>query len=118
MAEFFRAGGFVMFFVLGFGALAIAAAVYFARAPDERRMSLVRGLSATTLFSLLSGVSTNVAAVFHNIPTHPEWLEDHSVAEVLLFGLSEALAPAILGFTLLALTWLVATVGVRRMPAV
>lgn len=116
MVEFFRAGGFVMIFVLGFGALAVAAAVHFARSPDERRLGLVRSLSATTLFSMLAGLITDVAAVLHNVPRHPEWLEGSSLPMVVMTGLAEALTPGILGFTLLALAQLVTAVGMRRLP--
>ncbi len=116
MVEFFQAGGFVMFFVLGFGALAIAAGVYFARSPDDRRLGLVRALSRTTLFSMLAGIATDFAAVFHNVPNHPEWLEGTSLPMVVMTGFAEALAPAILGFTLLALASLVTAVGMRRLP--
>ena len=31
-------------------------------------------------------------------------------------GIAESLSPGIIGFTLLSLTWLVASVGLRRMP--
>lgn len=116
MVEFFQAGGFVMFFVLGFGALAIAAAVYFARSPDDRRLGLIRALSSATLFSLLAGVATDLATVFHNVPSHPEWLEGTSVEMVVMTGLAESLTPAILGFTLLSLASLVTAVGMRRLP--
>ena len=39
------------------------------------------------------------------------------IARIASQGIAESLSPGIIGFTLLSLTWLVASVGLRRLPA-
>ena len=118
MLEFFLAGGATMFPILVFGALAIAAAVGFARKPDERRFAMVRALSLTTVFGTLAGFAACLGAVMSKIPANPEWAHSPDLNLIIMTGLGEATAPPIMGFALLALAWLVVAVGWRRMPAV
>lgn len=117
MIEFFRAGGWPMFLVLAFGALTFGAAVALARRPKEETVGMVRAMSVATVFAVLSGIAADLAAVFTHVPNHPEWAESPDMPLIVMIGLGEALAPAILGFSLLALAWMVAAVGVRRLAA-
>jgi hypothetical protein len=113
MIEFFRAGGFTMWVVLLFGGISLVAAVRFARHPDVGRVSGIRAMSAATIFAIVSGVAANVTAVMKYVSEGPGAREP-DLARLVLAGLGEALAPAILGFTLLSLSWLLVAVGARR----
>jgi hypothetical protein len=113
-------GGFPIWFVLVFGFISLGCAVLFSWRPDRRRLRLIRGLSLATLFSILNGIAADLATVGHAIMTRWEQFTAEggpaNVARIASQGFAESLSPAIIGFTLLSLTWLVASVGLRRMP--
>ena len=115
-------GGFPIWFVLGFGLISLGAAALFARRPDRRQLRLVIGMSVATLFSILNGIVADLATVGHHI--NVGWEKYYSVeggyqgvVRAINQGTAESLSPGIIGFTLLSLTWLVAAVGLRRLPA-
>ena len=60
--------------------------------------------------------AADFGAVCTQVPLHPEWAT-HGVFEVVLTGFGEAMSPAIVGFTLLSLAWLVVAIGHRRAAA-
>jgi hypothetical protein len=107
-----------MWVVLLFGLITLVASGLFAFRPDERKIGFIRAMSAATLFSVLSGVSSDLAAVMHKVPQHPEWSKSPELHLIVMTGIGESLAPAVLGFTLLSLVWMVAAVGVRRLAHV
>lgn len=117
MMEFFAAGGWPMIVVLLFGALTLVGAAAFFRKPEERHIGMIRGLSVATVFAVLCGVCADLAAVFTKVPNNPEWAQSPDLPLIVMTGLGEALTPAILGFSLLALAWMVTAVGVRRLGA-
>lgn len=110
MVELMKAGGWSMWFVLllGLGAL-VAAGLFVARA-DLRKLALVRALTWATLLSIGSGLCANFAAVM----TYGARTEDPDLARIVMQGLAEAVTPAILGCTMLSISWLLVAVGTRR----
>ena len=117
MMEFFAAGGWPMIVVLLFGALTLVGAGAFFHKPEERHIGMIRGLSVATVFSVLCGVCADLATVFTKVPSTPEWAQSPDLPLIVMQGLGESLTPAILGFSLLSLAWLVTAVGVRRLGA-
>ena len=117
MIEFFQAGGWSMIPVLLFGLLALGAAVRAAMRPNERWLGIVRALSASTVFAVMTGLAADIAAVCSQVPARPEWAESPRVHLIVMQGIAESMAPAVMGFTLLALAWLVAAASVRRIGA-
>lgn len=115
MLEFWRGGGFGMWFVLLFGALALGAAAAFAIRPDARRVAAVRDLTYATLFSSGTGVASGLATVGSQVPAHPQWANSPKIHLIVMEGISESLASGILGLSILAVTWLVMAVGHRRL---
>jgi hypothetical protein len=115
MIELMRAGGIFMIFVLGFGLITFGAAIHFAIRPDLRRVETVRALTLATLFSVAAGVIACIAKVGSTIPRIPEWASSPKIHLLVMEGISESMAPGILGFSLLALAWLVMAVGHRRL---
>ncbi len=107
-------GGWAMWFVLGFGSMTLAAAAGFARRPAAARQRTVSAFTLATAFAVASAVSLNLAAVGAKVPNTPEWANSPRVHLIVMEGISESLAPAILGFTLLSFAWLVMAVGERR----
>lgn len=114
MMDFMRAGGFSMWVVLVFGLITLVAGGLFAFRPDDRKVGFIRSMTVGGVFAILSGVASNVAAVMSKVPAHPEWSKSPDLHLIVMTGLGESLAPAILGFTMLALAWLLTAVGVRR----
>lgn len=115
MMYLMKAGGFPMWIVLLFGIIALAAAILFVRQPEEGKLGFIRGMSIATVFAILSGVFADIAATCYHVLHVPEFREN--LAESLIMGISESMSPAILGFSILAVVWLVTAVGVRRLAA-
>ncbi len=111
MVELMRAGGWSMWFVLLLGLGTLVAAGVFVFRRDLGKLALVRALTLATVFAIAAGLCANVAAVLTNAPGHAP--EGHLVEAVML-GLAESLAPGILGFTMLSISWLLVAVGTRR----
>lgn len=113
-------GGFPIWFVLAFGFIALGCAAVFAYRPDRRRLGLTIGMSLATLFSILNGIVADLATVGHNVMARWDQYTAEggpaAIARIIPQGVAESLSPGIIGFTLLSLTWLVASVGLRRMP--
>ncbi len=118
MVEFLKMGGVPMIFVLLFGALTLAAAIAFARRPVERMVGMIRGMSIATVFIVLSAIASGLVAVSTNVPQTPEWANHPQIHLIILAGIGESLTPAIVGFSFLAMAWLVTSLGVRRMGQV
>jgi hypothetical protein len=119
----FRDGGFSMYFVLGFGGTALLWAAWYAIRGRRRPMGFIVAMMAATFFATASGVASDFGMVFKTLaqsedvdPRHQGIGRDteHRV-DNLLEGLGESMAPAIMGFTFLALTSLLLAVGAARL---
>jgi hypothetical protein len=111
---FFQEGGWGMWFVLLFGLITLAQAIGFAWRPDERRRAALETLNRATIYAIIGTVALDLAAVAR-APRQMPWSEAPRIELVLLEGIAESLAPAILGFALLSFTWMVGSVGQRRL---
>jgi hypothetical protein len=117
MLTLFREGGYPMFFVLGFGFVALGWAAWYAATGRKRPLGFVRGMMLATLFSVASGTVSDFGAVFHAITSMKDLTADGRTA-ILLEGLGESMAPGILGFSLLSMTALLLAVGALRTETV
>src|SRR5262245_46726398 len=113
--HFMGEGGWGMWFVLCFGLITLAAAIGFARRPRPEAEQAVRSFSRATTFSIISTVCLDLAAVGSKVPNLPAFANHPKIHFVIMEGISESLAPAILGCTLLGFAWLVVAVGQRRL---
>jgi uncharacterized membrane protein len=116
MLTLFQEGGFPMFFLLAFGLAALVLAARYALVPGRGRLRLTLGLSLATAFTTLTGAATAVSAVGHQAPAYVARHPESSLAEVVLLGLGESMAPLILGCTVLSLVALIVSVGFYREP--
>jgi len=112
---FFLGGGWGMFFVLAFALVTLAQAVGFALRPDPGRRAALGALSRATTFCSIGTVCLNLAAVGSRVPANPEWAQSPTIHLIIMEGIAESLAPAIMGFAFLALVWTLAAVGQRRL---
>jgi hypothetical protein len=115
MLEFMRAGGYAMWVILLLGGLALWVAGSFAWRPGERKLGILRPLSVATVFATLAGIFSGFGATMHNVTTNPEWSQSPELHLIVMTGIGESLANAILGFGMLTVAWILATVGMRRM---
>lgn len=115
MMNLMHEGGWSMWVVLLFGGITMVTAILFAWRPVEEKLGFVRGMTTATIFAILSGLASNLAATFSHVVTRDEW---HSYPDIVLApmaGISESLATPVLGFTLLAIIWLITAIGIRRL---
>ena len=110
MVEFMKAGGWSMWFILLLGLGSLVAAILFVAKKNLGKLALVRALSLATVFAIASGLCANVAAVM----TYAGHAPEGELVQVVTMGLAESLAPGILGFTMLSISWLLVAVGTRR----
>ena len=71
-------------------------------------------VTVTLYVPLIATVALDLAAVAR-APSKPPWSEAPRVELVILEGIAESLAPAILGFALLSFVWMIGAVGQRRL---
>jgi hypothetical protein len=117
MMDFMRAGGFGIWVVLLFGLITLGTAVLFAWRPDERRLSFIRAMTLATAFQTVAATVSGFGAVGFKVPSTPAWAESPKVHLIVMEGIAESLTNSMLGFTLLAVAWLVTAIGIRRLAA-
>lgn len=117
MLELFRAGGFSMYGVVGFGLAALAAAFLYAYRPRQERVGFVVGLGVATLFMSLAGTSMAMAKVLSVVAQGVSngKFDRETGTLIMIQGFSETMSPLIFGFTLLSLTGFVGALGWRRL---
>lgn len=108
------AGGFPMLFVLVFGAVGLVSALRYAWSPAPGRLGHIAATGMAVLFSALAGVAADLMMVTIRVNETPEWANSPDLHLILLAGLGESLAPAVLGFSILAVTALFVALGLRR----
>ncbi len=116
MQKFFEEGGFAMFFLLAFGVATLCAATSYARRVTRLTLRITLALGLATTFTTLTGICVDLAAVGHGASAFVARHPGTSLAEAVLQGISESLAPGVLGFTFVALAALITTLGLYREP--
>lgn len=111
---FFLAGGAPMLFVLVFGAIALIAAVGFAARPEPEKLGHLVALGISVLCASFAGVAADLLAVSVKLPGFLEVEGAPDFGVMLLAGFGEAMTPAIVGFTVVAVESLIVAVGLRR----
>ena len=76
--------------------------------PSARASSALRALSLATAFASLAGVASCLAAVGYHVTGNEEWASSPDLHLIVMTGLAESMSPAIFGFGLLALAWVIA----------
>jgi hypothetical protein len=111
-------GVIITLFVAIVGLGALWTAIRFAIRPTERGLAVLRPLSATTTFAALTafllGITNALVGVNRRLETAADAAAVAKAWQVFLAGLAEATVPLALAFALLAVTWLLVAVGLRR----
>ncbi len=113
--DFFRMGGFPMFLILVFGAVALVNAARFAWAPGPGRIPYQLALGAAILFAGLGGTAVDLMTVATRVPANPELAADPQVWLIVLMGFGESMAPTILATGALIGQALLVALGLRRL---
>jgi len=116
MLTLFQEGGFPMWFLLVFGVMTLVSAARFAARPESTRLRLAGALGLATLFTTLTAICADLAAVGHQAPNYLSRHPELSLSSVLLQGAAESMSPAIVGFTIMSLASLVVALGIHRAP--
>ena len=111
MLDFIKQGGVPSLVILLFSAITIISAALFARHPLEKQRPVLRALCNVVLASIAVGVVSDFYAVLRFAATRG----DASLEEILIVGGSESLTPAILGFAVLSVVYILIAVGERRL---
>lgn len=112
MWTLFRNGGFPMFFIVGFGLIALITAFAYAMRPAPERELFVRWMSLATIASVVCGTAADLAAVARYVASHS--LEGARMGAIVIEGIGESMSPAIFGFSILSLAAAMIAVGKRR----
>ena len=113
MIELFKAGGFNMWVLAGLGVALVWTAIRFARNADAQRLSVIRALTWALVFSTVAGF---FAALGATAVTAVRLRAEHPIEELLLWGFAESTANITLGGGIGFITWILVSVGLRRMP--
>ena len=111
--EFFRLGGWTMWFVLLFGVLAVGAAARFALRGEHQLGPFIRWMTVTTVVSSLFGFLAGMMKVLAYVRFQAKPGER---ALILVEGTAEALNVPTFGLLFTALVCLLLSVGYRRFP--
>ena len=114
MWEFFKDGGFVMWPILVFGVLTIAAAIRFAVKPGREKIGFIVAIGLTTLIAVLHGTVTDFGAVFGAL-ANPTRVPDAQLTRTMWDGFQEATRPGAFGGALLTLAAIAFSAGVLRL---
>ncbi len=114
MMDFMRAGGYAMWPILVLGIVALVVAGSFSWAPTERKLGLIRPLSVATVFMSLAGTMAGLATTMRAVSTVPTYAESPKLPLYVMMGIGESISSVVLGFSILAIVWVLTAFGLRR----
>ena len=97
-----------------FSVVTLWLSVSFAVRPADKKIRIIRTMSWATLFSILAGIAAGIGATALNVSLTEGAGEHKDLALLITSGLAEAMVPPVFGFAVLALSWMLASVGLRR----
>jgi len=100
---------------LVFGVITVGGAIWFALAPEPRRLAFTAAMWLTLASAIVHATWTNLASVMAYIED-PAKTPDGAIARTLVTGLKESSRPGALGGLFLTLALLVVAIGALRSP--
>jgi hypothetical protein len=107
-------GSFHVAVTLLFGAITLGLAVSFAVRPAERKLRILTPMSWATASSIPAAVASGVGATTLNASLVDGAGDPRERTARIMAGPAEALVVPVLGFVLLALSWMLMSLGLRR----
>jgi hypothetical protein len=115
-----RNGGVIpMSFILLFGVLALGSAFHFALRAERRTLGFVLGMSRAVVYTTLAATFADLGATCTTVArlgTQPD-TDTRTLILIVIEGVGESTSPGIVGFSFVALTWMLVAVGQRRVDA-
>ncbi|MBN2346913.1 MAG: hypothetical protein JXO51_11040 [Candidatus Aminicenantes bacterium] len=100
--------------ILALGIFTVGVSMSFMLKPTEVKLCFIRPLSVATTYASIVGVVIGLAVTLSNISWELEGGKGTPLAALFLGGISEALIPAITGFSLLTVAWVAVSLGMRK----
>ena len=100
--------------ILVLGLLCVGVAISFLLKPSEVKLGFIRPLSIATTYASIVGVVTGLALMLTRISWELAAGSRAINSAQFLGGISEALIPSIIGFSLLTVAWVAIALGMRR----
>ena len=113
--RFLQEGGWGAYLVLILSLVTLVNAAMFAWKPDRKKLAFLVGMTVATLLSALTGTAAGLASTFHYL-ADPARTPPTEWGHWLVQGLAESLGSVILGFGMMAVSWILGAVGLRRLP--
>jgi hypothetical protein len=132
MLTLLRNGGYVpMLFILITGLIGLGAAFHFAIRARKQSLGFIKSMAMATLFGTLAASCADMGATLYgagaalsanvaDAPGPPPATKREeqglpNAIHIVIEGFAESSSPGILGFSCLALTWMLVAVGRRRL---
>jgi hypothetical protein len=112
--EFTFSGIFHVLVLLVLSLVTLGLAVAFAFRPAAKKLGILKALTWATLFSVLAAVAAGVGATALHCAQVEQPVSERDLNTVFMSGMAETMVPPVFGFVVLALSWLMASVGLRR----
>ena len=96
-----------------FSLITLSLAISFVIRPAEKKLLILKPMSKATLYSIMAAVAGGVGAAALNASAAPIPGQPELISRVVV-GLAESMVPAVLGYALLSLSWMLVSVGLRR----
>lgn len=103
-----------MLIVILFGLITIVTSLLFAREGKKSMLAFFQCMVKAMVYSILGGVTSNIAVVMWRISQNPEYGKSPDINLFILAGIAESLTPAILGFFILSLVYIIVAFGKFR----
>ena len=100
--------------ILVLGLVSVGVSVSFLLKPTEVKLGFIRPLSIATTYASIVGFVTGLAMAFTRIAWELQDGKGAGKTAQFLGGISEALIPAIIGFSLLTIAWVAVSLGMRK----
>ena len=101
-------------FTLVVSVLTLASAISLAIRPGERKLAVFRPLSVCTVMAILSSTATALVPTFRTAADASVVPWNSETTRQRLAGLAESMVTSVLGFSVLAVSWLLVAFGFRR----
>jgi len=101
-------------FVLVVSVWTLATAISIAIRPGERKLAVFRPLATCVVLAILSGTATGLALAFKTAADASAVAWSAATTQRLMAGVAESMVIAVLGFSVLAVSWLLVAFGLRR----
>jgi len=96
------------------GLFTVAVSISFLLKPTEVKLGFFRPLSVATTYASIVGVVSGLAITLTRISWELKPGAGLGNTAMFLGGISEALVPAIIGFSLLTVAWIAVSLGMRK----